>query len=102
MSEPVALFFALFAGVLLGTMFFGGLWWTIRKGFTSTRPAVWLLASLLVRMAAALAGFYFVSRGDWRRLLSCLLGFLIARVVVTRVAREPIEKGIPAVGGRLP
>ena len=29
------------AGVVLGAIFFGGLWWTVRKGVSSKRPALW-------------------------------------------------------------
>jgi F1F0 ATPase subunit 2 len=42
-------------------------------------------------MGIALAGFYFVARGDWKKLLLCLLGFLIARVVVLRLTRPNKE-----------
>ena len=79
------------AGVLLGTIFFGGLWWTIRKGLTSEQPAALFFFSLLVRTGIALAGFYFVARGDWRRVLSCLVGFILARILVTWRTRAPIE-----------
>jgi hypothetical protein len=34
-------------------------------------------------MSVALTGFYFVAGGQWERLLACLLGFFIARMVVT-------------------
>ncbi len=71
------------AGMVLGGMFFGGLWWTIRKGVVSKRPALWFFASLLLRMSMALAGLYFVSDRHWQRLLLCLLGFVMARLVVT-------------------
>jgi F1F0 ATPase subunit 2 len=71
----VALVLALLAGVLLGTIFFGGLWWTIRKGLSSKQPAALFFFSLLLRTGMAMGGFYFVARGDWRRLLACLLGF---------------------------
>ena len=37
----------------------------------------------------AAAGFIFISRGDWRRLLACLGGFLLARLCVTRLSRQP-------------
>ena len=37
-------------GGLLGTMFFGGLWWTVRTGVSSQRPALWFLGSLVLRM----------------------------------------------------
>ena len=79
MNDTVSLVPALVAGVLLGVMFFGGLWWTVQKGVLSKRPALWFLNSLLLRTSMTLAGFYFVSRGDWERLLVCLLGFVIAR-----------------------
>jgi F1F0 ATPase subunit 2 len=87
MNEPLALLLPLVAGVLLGAMFFGGLWWTVRKGVSSTRPALWFFGSLLLRMSMALAGFYFASGGHWERLLLCLLGFVMARLLVTWLTR---------------
>jgi F1F0 ATPase subunit 2 len=74
-------------GVLLGGLFFGGLWWTTREGLASPRPALWFFGSLLVRMSVAALGFYTVARGHWERLLLCLLGFVMARVVVLSVTR---------------
>jgi F1F0 ATPase subunit 2 len=89
-NETLTLVLALATGVLLGVMFFGGLWWTVRKGVSSERPALWFLGSLLLRTIITLTGFYLVARGDWRRLLMCLLGFVIARPIVTRLTR-PVE-----------
>ena len=83
MSEFLSLALALAAGVLLGAVFFGGLWWTVRKGVSSKQPALWLFCSLLLRMSMTLTGFYFVSGDRWERLLLCLLGFVMARIVVT-------------------
>lgn len=97
MNETVPLVFAGMAGVFLGVMFFGGLWWTVRKGVTSTRPAALFLASMLLRMGLALAGFYFVTNGQWQRLLACLVGFIMARLMVTRLTRV---KGKSAVLAR--
>jgi F1F0 ATPase subunit 2 len=74
-------------GLLLGGLFFGGLWWTAREGLASPRPALWFFGSLLVRMSVTVLGFYTVARGHWERLLLCLLGFVMARVVVLRVTR---------------
>ena len=92
MNETLRLAPALVTGVLLGAMFFGGLWWTVRKGVSSQRPALWFFGSLLLRMSIALAGFYFVSGGHWERLLVCLLGFVTARLIITRLTRPPIEQ----------
>ena len=82
-AQALALVLAWVTGGMLGAIFFGGLWWTIRKGVSSKQPALWFLPSLLLRTGVTLAGFYFVSGGDWERLLLCLLGFVMARVVVT-------------------
>ena len=84
MSDIPVLALAFVAGALLGAFFFGGLWWTVQKGVTSERPALWFLGSLLLRTGVILAGFYFVSQGHWSRLVACLLGFLIARVIVVK------------------
>lgn len=91
MNEPVSLAFAWVAGVLFGAMFFGGLWWTVRRGVSSKRVALWFFGSLLLRMSVVLAGFCFVSGSDWERLLMCLLGFFIARVAVTRLTRPSAQ-----------
>ena len=72
-------------GGLLGLLFFGGLWWTVRRAFNSPRPALWVGGSLLLRMVCVAAGFVLVSAGDWRRLLACLLGFWAARWMVVRL-----------------
>ena len=92
MNETLSLVLALATGVLLGAMFFGGLWWTVEKGVLSKRPALWFLNSLLLRMSITLAGFYFVSRGHWERLLVCLLGFVMARVIVRRLTQVLEER----------
>jgi len=87
MNEALYLLLALVMGLLLGTLFFGGLWWTIQKGMSSERPALWFLSSLLLRMSLTLAGFYWVARDHWGRLLLCCLGFIVARLIVTRLIR---------------
>jgi F1F0 ATPase subunit 2 len=91
MNECLTLTVALMAGLLLGAIFFGGLWWTVRKGVSSRCPALWFLGSLLARTGIILAGFYFVSDGHWERLLACLLGFVAARFIVMRFTAPPVE-----------
>ena len=88
----LALILSLLAGVLLGTIFFGGLWWTIRKGISSKQPAPLFFFSLLLRTSIALTGFYVVAHGDWHRVLACLVGFFLARILVTWLTRTPIAE----------
>ena len=87
MNETLMLVLACAAGGGLGAVFFGGLWWTVRKGVSSKQPALWFFASLLVRMSIALAGFYFIGRGHWERLVASLLGFVLARLAVMCLTR---------------
>ena len=85
MSELLQRLLALPAGMLIGGVFFGGLWWTVQKGVTARQPALWFGLSLLLRTGITLAGFYWVAGADWKRLLLCLSGFIIARLIVTRL-----------------
>jgi len=91
MNETLPLVLAWVAGGGLGAIFFGGLWWTVGKGVSSQRPAQWFFGSLLLRMSIVVTGFYFVSGGHWGRLLACLLGFVMARLVVTWLTRSSGE-----------
>ena len=93
MNNVLFLVLALVVGLLLGAIFFGGLWWTVRKGVFSKSPALWFLGSMVLRMGIVLAGFYFIGHGDGQRLVVCLLGFIIARIIVMRLTRTPIEHG---------
>ena len=96
MNESLTLVGAGLLGGMLGTAFFGGLWWTIRKGVASALPALWFLGSLLLRMSVVLAGFYFVGHGHWERLVACLVGFVMARFVVTCLTRPILETRFPS------
>ena len=97
MPDPIVLLLAGGAGVPLGVLFFGGLWWTVRRGLASRRPALWFLVSFLLRTSVVLGGMYVVSGGRWEALLACLVGFILARVIVTRLAGSPAEyRGTPA------
>lgn len=89
MYDLVLLAAALAAGLALGAMFFGGLWWTVLRGVTSPRPALWFVGSMLLRTGIALGGFYLVGGGRWERWLLCLLGFLLARLITWRLTRSP-------------
>lgn len=87
MNDALDLLLVAGAGGALGAVFFGGLWWTIRRGVSSPRPVLWFLGSLIVRMTIVLVGFPLVAGGHWERLLVCLLGFILARLVVTSLTR---------------
>lgn len=85
---------SLLAGGTLGVIFFGGLWWTVRRGASSPTPARWFFASLILRTAIVVFGFYVVGAGHPVRLGLCMLGLLLARAIVMR-ATQPTTAAIP-------
>ena len=95
MDEMIGVMLALITGGILGAVYFSSLWWTVQKGVSLKRPAPLFVGSLLVRTGIVLAGFYFIGRGgSWQRMLLCLLGFVIARYVVTRLTRATVKQGL--------
>ena len=82
MHELIPLALPLTVGLVLGAVFFGGLWWTITRGLSSRQPALWFFSSLVLRMGITLVGFLLAGRGSSDRWLACLLGFFVARVIV--------------------
>lgn len=92
MNDSLNLLFSLLAGVMLGSVFFAGLWWTVRRGLTAKQPAILFLFSFLLRTAAVVAGFYVVLGDNWIRLLAGLCGFFIARILITRLTRTKLSQ----------
>jgi F1F0 ATPase subunit 2 len=84
MSRGIPWLLACVAGVALGSLFFGGLWWTTKRLFTSRRPALLVAGSFLVRMAVVGLGLYFVSNHRWDRGVACAIGLTMARTLVGR------------------
>ncbi len=83
-TELATLALSALAGLALGAFFFGGLWWTVRAIVGAAHSALLQVASLVLRTAGTLLGFHVAGGGDAARLLACLAGFVVARVVVAR------------------
>lgn len=88
MDDLMLMGFALLVGMLLGALFFGGLWWTVKMGISKSQPALWFSTSLLLRVGITLAGIYVVAGSDFKRLLACLIGFIFARIIVTKMTEK--------------
>jgi F1F0 ATPase subunit 2 len=88
-SDTELKFSALVMGLLLGAIFFGGLWWTVRIGMAARYPAAWFSVSLLFRTCLIVGGFYYIAADGLQAVLLCMCGFLIARAAVNRLVRVP-------------
>jgi F1F0 ATPase subunit 2 len=88
MNDILTMVLAFFAGIVLGIIFFGGLWFTVKKSINAKLPALMLSGSLFFRIAVTMLGFYLVGVGNWQRLLVCLLGFITARFLVLIITKK--------------
>lgn len=83
--NDIKLLLPLLIGGLLGILFWGGLWWTVQRALWSRYVAAWFFCSLMVRTITVLLGFYLTCGENWQRWLAALLGFVIARLFITRL-----------------
>jgi len=89
-EEADELVLGFFGGVLLGLVFFGGLYWSVQKLPTVKYPAFLMMASLLLRMAVLLTGLYFLMAGDIKNLLAAVAGVMVMKfVMIARVQKKP-------------
>lgn len=88
LGSQITLLGAILAGIALGIVFFGGLWWTVQRAGRSSKPALWFVGSLLVRVSIVMIGFYLVGAGQLLQIGMCLVGFVLARVGVLRWSRN--------------
>ncbi len=86
------LFLAFLAGMLLGAVFFGGLWWTVQRITGSDSPYLVMAVSFFVRAAVVLVGFYLLVRADWPFLIAALVGFIAARTILAYKLKPPVKE----------
>lgn len=83
--NELTLIAALVGGVGIGGFFFGGLWLTIGRLDTVSRPGMLLLGSFMGRTLLALGGLYLLAWGRWERMAIAVIGFLLARVIIVNL-----------------
>jgi F1F0 ATPase subunit 2 len=89
MNDIITMAIVFGVGLVLGAIFYGGLWWTVQKGLTSDYAGWWFTLSLWARLGIAAGGFYLVADGDWKRILVCFAGFITSRIAVTLLTKDP-------------
>lgn len=100
-SEGVAMLVAsALAGVLLGTMYFGGLWLTVQRIERANHPVAILATSFIVRLGLVLVGFYLISDGRIERLVACLVAFFLTRLFFVKRIQPATERSAKAHGNQ--
>jgi F1F0 ATPase subunit 2 len=72
------------AGAVLGAIYFGGLWFTVRRLPTARRPVLCWAASFAVRAFVTALGLYWATAGQGERMAAALAGLLLVRVILVR------------------
>ncbi|MDH5258050.1 MAG: ATP synthase subunit I [Gammaproteobacteria bacterium] len=93
MMETVSWIVMFFAGGMLGLFYFGGLWFFVKKINSWKYPALAMSLSMLIRLVVTVAGFYWLTGGQWLKLVMTLTGFLVIRLIlVRRYGPDKIQK----------
>jgi F1F0 ATPase subunit 2 len=75
---------SLLGGGLIGLVYFGGLWLTIRYVTEKQGPNWLLLASFVGRAVIAVAAFVWLVNGRLPDLIAALIGFFLMRTILIR------------------
>lgn len=73
---------AFFGGMVLGLIFFGGLYWSVQRIGRVKNPGPLMLISGVVRMAVLLLGLYFLGSNDISRFLAVLAGVVVVKFML--------------------
>ena len=85
MNELIAILISISSGIILGMVYFGGLWLTLQRVRTTKQPALLTLASFMGRSALCILGFYLISGIGLRGLALCLAGFVLVKIALIRM-----------------
>ncbi len=94
-SNLIELVPAFLAGLVLGAFYFGTLWLTVSAMSRVRSPGLLFVTSFVGRLTVALTGFWLTMAGRWERAIACLIGFLLARLVVTILLRPSMAASVP-------
>lgn len=71
-------------GALLGLLFFGGLWFTVKALPHSKRPNMLWVLSFLLRLAVLVAGFIALTGFGAQACLAAVAGVIATRLLLSR------------------
>jgi|LGVE01.1.fsa_nt_gb F1F0 ATPase subunit 2 len=75
-------------GILLGIVFFGGLYWTVKKVGRVKYPGPLMLMSAVARMSVLLFGIYFLGGNAINQVLAVLVGVVLVKFVMIFKVRK--------------
>ncbi|MCW9705850.1 ATP synthase subunit I [Fodinibius salsisoli] len=89
MDTSYYILISLIAGLLLGTIYFMGLWYTVKKITGKGRPYLLVFCSFVIRISLVLFGFYLLVLLHWSYLILAFLTFLLTRQMIIHKIGKP-------------
>ena len=80
------------AGILLGGMFFGGLWLSVQRVRKTRHKKAFFFVSWAIRSVILCSGLFYLGRYNVISLLCATAGLLVTRTVVVWWARKQLKK----------
>lgn len=84
----ISIILSLLAGVTLGGLFYGGLWFTVCRLPGARHPALLALASFWIRSLLVLGGLVLLMKQRWQYGLLALVGFTVGRFAIAKLLPE--------------
>ena len=81
----------LLGGAMLGALYFGGLWFSVRRIGKVERKKMFLFFSWLVRSVLLCCGLYLLARYNPASLLCSVFGLFLSRAVIIRTVKRKIQ-----------
>ena len=85
---PLTVGIGLLCGIVLGCLYFGGLWLSVKRLKEVERKKSFLLLSWFVRSVLLCLGLYFLARFDPASLLCAAAGLFVTRGVIIRSVKR--------------
>ncbi len=90
--NPIAICVGVPAGLALGGLYFGGLWWSVARLKKVERKKLFLFLSWVSRSVLLCAGLYGLAVYDAQALLSGAAGLLAARFAIVRFVKRKLAQ----------
>lgn len=85
---------AFFGGIVLGFIFFGGLYLSVERLSQTRYPALMMLGSTVLRMAVLLGGVLLLMGQEWKQAAAALVGIILAKFfMIFFVKQRPVRTG---------
>lgn len=89
---------AFLGGLLIGFIFFGGLYLTTSRLHLMKYPPLIMILSTVIRMAILLGGFYLLMDNSFVNLVLSLVGVVIVRIIMVFTLKYKVQKQYPKKG----